>query len=85
MSSSLQLRNGPEDVRRALKTRAAARGESLNSYLLRLLCQEATRPTVDEVLERAARRVERAESSAVEMLDAARAERDEQLHQRTET
>lgn len=85
MNSLLQIRNVPEDARRALKARAASRGESLNSYLLTLLCREAKRPTVDEVLERAARRTEQAESSAVEVLDAARSERDEQLHQRTET
>lgn len=85
MNSLLQIRNVPEDTRRALKARAASRGESLNSYLLRLLCREANRPTVDEVLERAARRTEQAESSAVEALDAARSEREEQLHQRTET
>lgn len=85
MNSLLQIRNVPEDARRALKARAASRGESLNSYLLRLLCREAKRPTVDEVLDRAARRTERVESSAVEVLDAARSECDEQLHQRTET
>lgn len=84
MSSLLQIRNVPEDTRRALKARAAARGESLNSYLLRLVCQEATRPTVAEVLERAARRTEQSETSAVEVLDAARDERDERLSERAE-
>ena len=81
----LQIRNVPEDARRALKARAAARGESLNSYLLRLVCQEARRPTAAEVLERAARRTEHAEASAVEVLDAARDERDERLNERTES
>lgn len=85
MSSLLQIRNVPEDVRRALKARAAAQGESLNSYLLRVLCQEARQPTVAEVLDRAARRAERSETSAVEVLDAARTEREEQLSQRTGT
>ena len=76
MSSLLQIRNVPDDARRALKARAAARGESLNAYLLDLLSREVARPTVAEVLDRAARRSERAESSAVQTLDEARAQRD---------
>lgn len=82
MSSLVQIRNVPEEVRRALKARAAARGESLNGYLLEIVSREVARPTVDEVLARAARRTERANASAVQALDAARAERDEQLHRR---
>jgi len=34
MASLLQIRNVPDEARRALKARAAARGESLNAYLL---------------------------------------------------
>ena len=34
MSSLLQVRNVPERTRRALKARAAAQGESMNSYVL---------------------------------------------------
>lgn len=83
MSSLLQIRNVPDEARRALKARAAARGESLNAYLLELLSREVARPTIGEVLERAARRAERAETSAVEALHAARSERDEQLRQRS--
>lgn len=79
MGSLLQIRNVPDDVRRALKARAAARGESLNTYLLNLLDREIARPTVAEVLDRAARRSERAAVSVVDVLDEARAERDEQL------
>ncbi|MFC6704728.1 FitA-like ribbon-helix-helix domain-containing protein [Flexivirga alba] len=81
MGSLLQIRNVPDDARRALKARAAARGESLNAYLLNLLDREIARPTVAEVLDRAARRSERAAVSAVDVLDEARAERDEQLQQ----
>lgn len=80
MSSLLQIRDVPEESRRALKARAAARGKSLNAYLLELIDREVARPTVAEVLERAARRAERAEGSAVEIITAARAERDAQLH-----
>ncbi len=82
MPSLVQIRNVPEGTRRALKARAAARGESLNAYLLELLEREAARPTVAEVLERAARRAERVEAAALEMVDADRAEREEQLLQR---
>lgn len=85
MTSLLQIRNVPDEVRRALKARAAARGESLNGYLLDLVSREVERPTTAEVLDRAARRAEHAGASALEALDAARAERDEELHQRSRT
>jgi predicted NAD-dependent protein-ADP-ribosyltransferase YbiA (DUF1768 family) len=79
MASLLQIRNVPDEARRALKARAAARGESLNAYLLDLIVREAARPTVAEVLGRAAQRAERAEASAVDVITAVRAEREEQL------
>ena len=85
MNSLLQIRNVPDEARRALKARAAARGESLNSYLLNLLDQEVARPTVAEVLERAARRSERATASAVEVLDEARSQREDRLQKRAPT
>lgn len=76
MSSPLQIRGVPDDDRRSLKARAAARGESLNTYLLRLISREAERPTVAEVLDRAAHRAERADRSAVEVIADARDDRD---------
>lgn len=76
MGSLLQIRNVPDDARRALKARAAARGESLNTYLLDLIQREVSRPTVEEVLDRAARRSERASASALDVLDEARADRE---------
>jgi antitoxin FitA len=79
MSALVQIRGVPDEVRRVLKTRAAARGTSLNSYLLEVLSREAARPTVAEVLDRAARRAERASESAVQVLDEARAEREQEL------
>lgn len=82
MSSLLQIRNVPDEERRALKARAAARGESLNAYLLELISREVARPTVGEVLERAARRAEHGAETAVGALNAARSERDGQLAQR---
>lgn len=85
MGSLLQIRNVPDEARRVLKARAAGRGESLNAYLLTLLDREVARPTVAEVLDRAARRSERAEARAVDVLDEARSQRDEQLQQRPTT
>lgn len=72
MGSPLQIRNVPDEARRALKARAAARGESLNSYLLDLIQREVRRPSVEEVLERAARRAERATGSALDVVEEAR-------------
>ena len=76
MAALLQIRDVPEEARRILKARAAARGESLNSYLLDLIAREVSRPTVQDVLDRAACRAGRADASALEVLGAARAERD---------
>ena len=66
MSSLLQIRDVPEEARRGLKARAAARGQSLNAYLLDIIERETARPTVAEVLDRAAQRAERANASAAE-------------------
>jgi antitoxin FitA len=79
MSSLLQIRNVPEKTRRALKARAAARGESLNTYLLELIDREVERPTVAEVLDRAARRADPVQASALDYVHAARTEREAQL------
>lgn len=76
MASPIQIRDVPDEVRRALKARAASRGESLNRYLLGILEREASRPSVSEVLERAARRSERATTSSVEAIQEARADRE---------
>ncbi|WP_246195811.1 FitA-like ribbon-helix-helix domain-containing protein [Halopolyspora algeriensis] len=46
MSSLLQIRNVPDEARRTLKARAAARGESLNAYMLELIARETERTTV---------------------------------------
>lgn len=79
MSSLLQIRDVPEEARRGLKARAAARGQSLNAYLLDIIERETARPTVAEVLDRAAQRAERASTSAAEVIAVARGEREEQL------
>jgi len=82
MGSLLQIRNVPDEARRALKARAAARGQSLNAYLLDMINREVARPTVAEVLERAAQRAERATASAVDILGASRGDRDKRLTRR---
>lgn len=82
MSSLLQIRDVSDQTRRRLKARAAARGQSLNAYLLDLFDREVARPTVAEVLDRAAQRAERGGVSSVEVIQAARAERDEELARR---
>lgn len=73
----LQVRDVPDDARRVLKSRAAARGQSLNAYLLDLIQRDVARPTVEEVLERAGRRSEKAASSAVGAVAEARQERED--------
>ncbi len=79
MSSLLQIRDVPEEARRGLKARAAARGQSLNAYLLDIIERETARPTVAEVLDRAAQRAERANASVAEVVAAARGEREGEL------
>lgn len=79
MGSLLQIRNVPDEARRVLKARAAARGQSLNGYLLELISREVERPTLAEVLERAARRSERAGVSALDIVSSSRADGEERL------
>lgn len=85
MGSLLQIRDVPEEARRGLKSRAAARGQSLNAYLLDVIDREVSRPTVAEVLNRAAARAERATASAVDVVAAARAERNDESMARPRT
>jgi antitoxin FitA len=74
----LQIRDVPEETRRALKARAAAKGRSLNAYLVDLLQREVARPSVSEVLERAAGRAEHSTASAISALQVARDDRQEE-------
>lgn len=75
MAGLLQIRNVPEPARRTLKARAARAGKSLNSYLLDVIDREVSRPSVDEVLERAAGRSERSAVSALGAVHEARRSR----------
>ncbi len=51
--TSIQVKDVPEHVHATLKRRAAAAGMSLQEYLLARLEQDASAPTLDEVLDRA--------------------------------
>ena len=82
MASLLQIRDVPDEARRALKARAASRGQSLNTYLLDLIERDVARPTVQEVLDRAARRAGRATASAVDVVAQRREEREGELQRR---
>ncbi len=68
MAGLVQIRNVPDETRRELKARAAARGVSLNDLLLDLLVEEASRPTVAEVLARSRANQEMSSVSSVEVI-----------------
>jgi len=48
--ATLNIRNVPDEVVKALKTRAALKGDSLNSEVVRTLTEAAQRRSVDEIL-----------------------------------
>src|SRR5579863_5317550 len=82
MSNLIQIRNVPEDVHERLKARAAAQGESLNTYMLRMVVHEAERPTLDEVFARIKARGPLGkpdQRSAADYIREGREERDAQL------
>lgn len=49
---SIQVKGVPEAVHATLRRRAAAAGMSLQEYLLARLTEEASTPTLDELLDR---------------------------------
>lgn len=51
--ASIQVKNVPSDVHQTLRRRAGGAGQSLQEYLLQLLCEQARTPTLAEVLDRA--------------------------------
>ncbi len=71
---TIQVRNVPEDVHRALRTRAASAGVSLSDYALGELERAASRPPVVELLARARERSGGAETASI--VAAVRAGRD---------
>jgi hypothetical protein len=70
---SIQVKDVPPDVHAVLRQRAAAAHQSLQEYLLSRLVEEARRPDLDEVLERAGGRA----GGSVSLRQAAKALRDE--------
>ncbi|MGH3923030.1 MAG: FitA-like ribbon-helix-helix domain-containing protein [Pseudonocardiaceae bacterium] len=50
---TLQIRDVPEDVHATVRIRAAQAGMSVSTYLLHLVTELVTRPTMAEVVERA--------------------------------
>ncbi len=81
--ASIQLRNVPPELHRALKQRAKRAGMSLQEYLLAQVATIAKTPTIDEVIARIERdeRFQFKESSA-EALAAVRSEREEEIDHR---
>jgi hypothetical protein len=53
---SIQVKDVPPDVHATMRRRAADAGMSLQEYLLARLEQDASTPTLDEVLDRASGR-----------------------------
>ena len=72
---TVQVRNVPDDVHRALRTRAAAKGVSLSDFALGELERVARHPPVAELLTSAHAR-ERAARRSAAIVDAVRAGRD---------
>lgn len=68
---SIQIKDVPSDVHAVLRARAAQARQSLQEYLLTRLTEEARKPTVAEVLERAGARA----GGALSLSEAARAVR----------
>ena len=56
MAKTIQIRNVPDEVHRALKARAARAGMSLSAFLRREVAKAAERLTIEEVAERALQR-----------------------------
>jgi antitoxin FitA len=53
---SVQIKDVPDETHAVLRQRAAAAHQSLQEYLRARLIEEASRPTIDEVLDRASGR-----------------------------
>ena len=76
---ALQIRDVPDDIRQTLAEQAAARGQSLQAFLLTLVTDEARRSTNLALLERFGARQDGSQLSTaqvIEALDQARAERE---------
>ena len=81
MGVLVQIRDVDDDVRNRLKAKALEEGISLNAYLVRLLTRDAEVPSRATVIARIRARGNLVDDSvsAVDIIAAARAERDAQL------
>ncbi|MGH8876425.1 MAG: FitA-like ribbon-helix-helix domain-containing protein [Stackebrandtia sp.] len=53
MAKTLQIRDVPDDIHSAVRTRAAQTGESVSEYLLGLVAEAVAYPSMAEIVERA--------------------------------
>jgi antitoxin FitA len=72
---SIQIKDVPDATHAVWKLRAASSHMSLQEYLRKKLIDEAARPTLDEVLDRAGNRYG-GEASLVEVTEILRRDRD---------
>jgi len=75
MTTNMHLRDVPESVHDELARRASERGMTLRQYTIDVLAQHCARPSLDDWLDRVARR--RALGLRVDSAAAVRASRDE--------
>ena len=71
---TIQIRNVPDDVHRALRTRATAAGLSLSDYALEELERVAEHPPVADLLARSRKRAGGSDAKAI--VEAVRSGRD---------
>jgi antitoxin FitA len=71
--TSIQIKDVPQETHAVLRRRAAAKGQSLQEFLRGRLIEEASRPSLDEVLYRAGGRA----GGSLPFADAAAAVRDD--------
>jgi antitoxin FitA len=74
--ATIQVKNVSEAAHAVLRQRAAAAGQSLQEYMLTWIERAASRPTVDEVLDRVGHR-SGGQLSASEVVRQLRDERDQ--------
>lgn len=72
---SVQIKDVPEETHRVLRQRAADAHQSLQEYLRSRLIEDASRPTVSEVLDRVGGRTG-GDVSFVDAVEALRSDRD---------
>jgi plasmid stability protein len=75
MAKIVQVRGVPDEIHRKLRIKAAAAGMSLSGFALAQLIEIADRPTIAEVLDRAAARRRPVHLSTKDIVDAIQQER----------